>query len=130
VGGLGYSYRHRTRGHPQPLERTIDTGVVVPIPQAVNRLEGLVGVLQCVRSDFGGLRYNIGMRQPIDGDQHIDRYIWAIFRYWGWDRSMCQLCGHRGITELHHTKYDGCTLYDIRIVCRSCNRLSVNCGLA
>lgn len=32
--------------------------------------------------------------------------------------------------DIHHTKYEGATIYDLRYVCRSCNLSRVNKGLA
>lgn len=32
--------------------------------------------------------------------------------------------------EIHHTKYEGATYYDLLIVCRKCNRAPHNVGLA
>ena len=44
--------------------------------------------------------------------------------------TLCELC--EGIAmpfEIHHTKYEGATYYDLRVVCRSCNRITENVGL-
>ena len=44
--------------------------------------------------------------------------------------TLCELC--EGIAmpyEIHHTKYEGATYYDLRVVCRSCNRIGENVGL-
>lgn len=63
-----------------------------------------------------------------DSDGNIRAYVNAIFDYWGRDWYTCGLCGkdlsYRGF--IHHTKYDGATIYDLLIVCRSCNTLPEN----
>jgi hypothetical protein len=41
------------------------------------------------------------------------------------DFSRCELGGEKiedGQYEIHQTKYQGATYYDLRIVCRSCNK--------
>jgi hypothetical protein len=59
-------------------------------------------------------------------------YVVEILERQGRDFTRCQQCGKdtAGHPELHHTRYDGATIYDLEIVCRSCNRLAVNRGLA
>lgn len=45
----------------------------------------------------------------------------------------CEQCSEpipKGKWELHHTKYEGATYYDLQIICRSCNRLDKNVGLS
>lgn len=44
--------------------------------------------------------------------------------------AVSELC-HEWATpyELHHTRYEGATYYDLLVVCRSCNRIEENVGL-
>jgi len=56
----------------------------------------------------------------------------AMMENEGRDFSVCELCGTDiadGEFEIHHTKYEGATYYDLRISCRRCNRLPENCLL-
>ena len=47
------------------------------------------------------------------------------------DSAVCELCLEWATPyEIHHTKYDGATYYDLLVVCRSCNRLEENSYLA
>lgn len=46
------------------------------------------------------------------------------------DPSVCGLCGEKCKTMIHHTKYDGATLYDLLLICNSCNNLKANRGIA
>lgn len=60
-------------------------------------------------------------------------YIIALMEYEGRDFSKCEYCSKyipNNRYEIHHTKYDGATYYDLMIVCASCNRIPVNVGLA
>ena len=66
------------------------------------------------------------MRLKSDDDHSIKDYIMAIFKKWGRDFTTCELCGRKGRTHLHHTKYDKATIYDIRLVCWSCDKKHVN----
>lgn len=56
-------------------------------------------------------------------------YIIFLMQQEGRDFTKCELCGRSiplGTHEIHHTKYDGATFRDLRIVCRSCNHLAEN----
>lgn len=49
------------------------------------------------------------------------------------DNTICEYClepcpGNKW--EIHHTKYEGATYYDLMVVCRKCNRAPENVGLA
>ena len=47
-----------------------------------------------------------------------------LMRQEGRDFTRCELCGEpipAGQWNLHHTKYEGATYQDLRIVCRACN---------
>lgn len=64
---------------------------------------------------------------------HLRPYILAMMQAEGRGFEQCELCPATipaGQYEIHHVKYDGATYYDLRIVCRSCNRLPENCLLA
>ena len=69
--------------------------------------------------------YNVPMpRQLIDdiARETLRPYIMECFRRRGVSFKVCGLCG---ITDkkldIHHTKYDNATVYDLLLVCRSCN---------
>ena len=47
----------------------------------------------------------------------------------GKDPNLCELCGRVGRMDIHHTKYEGATLYDLIFACRSCNLQTENKGL-
>jgi hypothetical protein len=58
--------------------------------------------------------------------------IRAMFKRDGRNFRICELCGGPipfGRFQLHHTKYDGATYYDLRIVCRKCNNAPLNRNL-
>lgn len=84
------------------------------------------------------LCYNIGMKSlPNSAIHHLGvdmkRYVEAIMEHEGRDFTTCEYCDKdilNGKYELHHTKYEGATYYDLMIVCRSCNRIPENVGLA
>lgn len=48
------------------------------------------------------------------------------------DFNTCEQCNKHipdGKFDIHHTKYNGATYYDLQIVCRSCNLTGDNVGL-
>ena len=47
----------------------------------------------------------------------------------GKDPNLCELCGKVGKMDIHHTKYDGATLYDLLFACRRSNTQTENRGL-
>lgn len=58
-------------------------------------------------------------------------YVLECFRRLGKVFNRCEQCDV--ITtklEIHHTKYEGATLYDLQLVCHRCNLQSYNKGLA
>ena len=59
-------------------------------------------------------------------------YVLSLMREEGRDFGICELCDQKtkGNFEIHHTKYEGATYYDLKIVCRSCNKIPENIGLA
>jgi len=63
---------------------------------------------------------------------NLYRIIIAMMEEEGRDFSTCELCKQpilNGNFELHHTKYEGATYYDLLIVCRRCNHLPENVNL-
>jgi hypothetical protein len=48
----------------------------------------------------------------------------------GKDPNLCELCGRAGKMDIHHTKYEGATLYDLVFACRRCNTKAENKGRA
>lgn len=69
------------------------------------------------------------MRQPVDdlARSTLRPYIYECFRRMGKRLDKCEQCG---VTDkkldIHHTKYDGATVYDLQLVCRSCNLSAPN----
>jgi hypothetical protein len=56
-------------------------------------------------------------------------HILFLMEQEGRDFTKCELCSSDiadGEFEIHHTKYEGATYKDLRIVCRSCNRKADN----
>jgi len=65
--------------------------------------------------------------------EHLRPYILSLMKSHGRSLRRCELCKRRiptGQYEIHHTKYEEATYYDLRIVCRKCNRAPENVGLA
>lgn len=71
------------------------------------------------------------MRQAIDGSTDIRKYYKAILEKQGKDFYTCEFCGIKSKKKLdiHHTKYNGATINDLKIVCRKCNLNRNNCFL-
>ena len=65
--------------------------------------------------------------------ENLRPYILALMKRDGRDFTKCE---HRGCPiedgrfEIHHTKYEGATYHDLRIVCRRCNKRAENLLLA
>lgn len=58
--------------------------------------------------------------------------IIAMMKRDGRNFAKCELCPAAipaGEFELHHTKYEGTTYFDLRIACSSCNHKPENCLL-
>lgn len=58
--------------------------------------------------------------------------IIAMMKRDGRNFAQCELCHAKipkGKFQLHHTKYEGATYYDLRIVCGKCNLSKENCFL-
>jgi hypothetical protein len=57
--------------------------------------------------------------------ENLRPYILFLMEQEGRDFEQCELCPNRiqpDEYEIHHSRYDGATYYDLRIVCTSCNR--------
>lgn len=55
--------------------------------------------------------------------------IRAMMKQEGRDFTQCELCPAKipqGKHNIHHTKYEGATYYDLRIVCAKCNNAPEN----
>ena len=59
-------------------------------------------------------------------------YVTACMLALGKDPHMCEICNELQATpcDVHHTKYEGATLYDLMYACRSCNLARANRGLS
>ena len=56
-------------------------------------------------------------------------YVIALMKREGRDFTICELCksdSPENRYDIHHTRYDGATYYDLRIVCRKCNHALEN----
>ena len=64
-------------------------------------------------------------------DNYLRLIIIAMMKQEGRSFENCELCGAptNGRPEIHHTKYDGATYYDLRITCSKCNHAPINVGL-
>ena len=69
------------------------------------------------------------MRQKTDNLVYgVDRQlIVGCLEKLGKDFDKCEMCGQK-LTKfcLHHDKYEGATIYDLMIVCNSCNQKADN----
>jgi hypothetical protein len=59
-------------------------------------------------------------------------YVRECLRRLGKDPYLCEICDESQAKpcQIHHTKYDGATIYDLQYVCPSCNLARVNRGLS
>lgn len=79
--------------------------------------------------------YNSGMqtRSKTHGfDRYFRKIIVALMEQHGRDFTQCELCPAKipeGKFDIHHTKYEGATFWDLRIVCKKCNHAPQNVGL-
>jgi hypothetical protein len=55
----------------------------------------------------------------------------CLIQHLGLDPYVCSDCGRRfkKKCDIHHTKYDGATIYDLVFLCRRCNLAPRNVGL-
>ena len=65
-----------------------------------------------------------------DGDP-VEMYLRPMLKRLGKDFNWCEYCGigTNGKSVVHHTKYDGATLYDLDVICNRCNLQTENKGL-
>lgn len=67
---------------------------------------------------------------------HYDNHFYPIviesLRRIGKQFDKCEECGVflKGEFELHHTKYENATIFDLEVVCHKCNMQPENKGLA
>lgn len=93
-----------------------------------------------VRSIQRVQRYMYGKTNPFNRnnsteyqlDINMRPYVEECLRRLGKDPFLCENCGERQTKkcDIHHTKYEGATIYDLQYVCRSCNLARANVGLA
>ena len=65
-------------------------------------------------------------------DNHFYPLVIATLEKIGKKFDKCEQCGNpipKGKFEIHHTKYEGATIYDLQVVCHKCNTKSENRGL-
>jgi 5-methylcytosine-specific restriction endonuclease McrA len=67
------------------------------------------------------------MRKTGDNNRLLMGYVLAIFKQKGRDLHTCEYCGE-SIEKpiLHHERYEGATIEDLKIVCQRCNTRSEN----
>lgn len=67
-----------------------------------------------------------------DATPYMNDYIHAVWAKRGKDLSKCEFCEvelDRSTGQIHHTKYEGATIDDLRWICVSCNLQPENIGL-
>lgn len=76
-----------------------------------------------VSSDNPSIEYQI----PVTMRPYIDFCMAQL----GKDPYLCEICGEPQTKkcDVHHTKYEGATIYDLRYACRSCNCARAGHGL-
>ena len=88
--------------------------------------------IQRIAVDRGIARNNSGAgRLDIDNGEPIfkDYIRYCLIEHRKLDPNLCAQCGKTGKMDVHHTKYEGATLYDLEFVCRRCNLAPRNVGL-
>ena len=65
-----------------------------------------------------------------DKKHPMRQYILYCLQKIGKDFYHCEECGRNMKKQIHHKKYDGATIYDLAIVCQSCNLKAYNRNLA
>lgn len=69
------------------------------------------------------------MRHAQDNAWAFRQLVRELLRSMGKDFTKCEQC-FKDLTgkrfELHHTKYEGATIYDLQIVCQACNKAKRN----
>lgn len=71
-------------------------------------------------------------RTLVDNDtMFYEMLVRPLMIHIGKNPSKCEQCDKKVKTPyIHHTKYQGATLYDLQFVCRRCNSNPKNVGLA
>lgn len=98
------------------------------------RMDGEVSVQvvqRRAREHLGPVPPNKNSRLHSIGRGVLYDYVSECFRRLGKDPFMCEICEEpqKKKCQIHHTKYEGCTVYDLQYVCQSCNLARVNMGL-
>jgi hypothetical protein len=65
-------------------------------------------------------------------DNHFYPLVVESLKRAGKKFDRCELCGkhlEKDEFELHHTKYEGASIYDLKVVCHKCNTQPENKGL-
>lgn len=71
-------------------------------------------------------------RDELAVDKEFFNLIVQLLKKMGKDFTKCEQCGNElppGKAKVHHTKYDGATLYDLEVICHKCNLKPENKGL-
>lgn len=72
----------------------------------------------------------------LDSDHYTspirDIILHALIELRGLDPHVCSDCGAQSkqMHDIHHTKYEGATIYDLAFLCRKCNTSPRNVGLS
>lgn len=63
--------------------------------------------------------------------EDMKTYVVECLRLLGKDPHVCEICLERQerVCDIHHTKYEGATIYDLQYVCRSCNLARAGQGI-
>ena len=72
------------------------------------------------------------MRSKMDNAWEFRQLVRELLKSMGRDFTKCEQCGKdlKGKRyEIHHTKYEGATIYDLQIICPQCNKAKRNRGL-
>lgn len=68
-------------------------------------------------------------RDQITKGVGLNKYVIPLLQAQGRDFNKCEFCGKEGKTVVHHTKYIGATLKDLRLICQKCDKQKENQGL-
>jgi hypothetical protein len=84
-------------------------------------------------------RTHLGALNPLNVSNSTDYllkqmrpYVEECLRRLGKDPFLCETCEEYQLKkcDIHHTRYEGATIYDLAYACRSCNRARANVGLS
>lgn len=73
-----------------------------------------------------GINNSTANQIPLTMRPYVD---WCLGQL-GKDPNICGICEDIARCDIHHTKYEGATIYDLMYVCRSCNLARANKGLS